>query len=127
MRTLVLSLGLALALATSAHAGDGVQILPDATRILVSKDVGNERWAISLDLGNETPLNVTGNVFRRDGGPAAFIWCVIQDVEGSADDIRSANFTWNCFGADRCDTPPCSASQWTFVSSVTLPGRFFLP
>src|SRR5262245_3931116 len=124
---LILSFLAIVAAASSAHAGDGVQILPDATRILVSKDVGSERWAITLDLGEETPLNVTGNVFRRDGGPASFVWCVIQDVAGGPDDIRNAQFTWNCFGSDRCSGPPCTADQWQFLGAVTLPGRFFLP
>lgn len=126
-RPLLLSAMVVLALATRAGAGDGVQILPDATRILVSKDVGVERWAITLDLGNETPLNVTGNVFKRDGGPASFVWCSIQDVRGNPDDIRNAQFEWACFGSDRCAAPPCGADQWQFLTNVTLPGRFFLP
>lgn len=119
---------LSLALFVSpACAGDGVQILPDGTRILVSKDVGDERWAITLDLGDETPLNVTGNVFRRDGGPASFLWCPLVDVSGGASDIRNATFIWDCFGADRCAAPPCGADKWKFISRVSLQGRFFLP
>jgi hypothetical protein len=128
MRSLILVATFVLSLTAIADAGDGVQILPDATRILVSKDVGTERWAITLDLGHETPLNVSGNVFRRDGGPAAFVWCSIQDVTGDPNDIRNALFTWSCFGSDRCESPPCGdSSQWQFISAVTLPGRFFLP
>ena len=34
----------------SAHAQRNVQLTPDATLRLVSKDVGNERWAITLDV-----------------------------------------------------------------------------
>jgi hypothetical protein len=111
----------------AALAGDGVQILPDASAIMVNEDVGPDRWAIRLELGDETPLNVSGNVFRSDGGDPAFVWCAIQDVVGSPDDIRNASFVYDCFGSDRCAAPPCSSAQWSFISRITLPGRFFLP
>src|SRR5262245_1237489 len=49
----------------------GVQISPDGKRVLISKDVGDERWAITLNDDN----TVTGNVFPQDGGPPQFVWC----------------------------------------------------
>ncbi len=109
-----------------AYAGDGVQIVPDGSAILVNKDVNGERWAISLDLREQTPLNVTGNVTRPGGGEPAFLWCELTDVTGSAEDIRNARFRWQCFGSNRCPAPPC-LEHWTFVADVSLPGRFFLP
>jgi hypothetical protein len=127
MRTLTSAI-LMLLFSAPTFAGDGVQILPDASQILVSKDVGNERWSIALSLSEETPLNVTGNVFNRSGGAPSFLWCSITDVNGTADDIRNATFTWACFGSNACPAPPCGGGdQWQFVSSVSLPGRFFLP
>lgn len=127
MRPLASLAFLVLLLATPALAGDGVQILPDGSQILVSKDVGSERWSIGMDLGEDHPLNLTGNVFRSDGGAPAFVWCSLTDVNGSADDIRNAVFSWACYASDRCPAPPCGADDWSFVSSVSLPGRFFLP
>lgn len=126
MRSLLAVMLTLVLCATPALAGDGVQILPDATSILVSKDVGNERWAITLSLADETPLHVSGNVFRRDGGPVAFLWCPIRSVSGSADDIRNTTFTWDCFGSHACVAPPCG-ELWNFLTVVTLPGSFFLP
>ncbi len=107
-----------------ASAGDGVQLLPDQTQILVNKDVGGERWAIALNLSGDAPLNVTGNVFRGSS-PPAFIWCQISDVQGSAEDIRNAMFSWACSGSDACVAG--TGCPWTFISNVTLPGSFFLP
>src|SRR6185369_17146882 len=51
----------------------GVQTTPDNQHILVSKDVGNERWAISLNADD----TITGNVFLCDGSPPAFVWCAV--------------------------------------------------
>jgi len=113
--------------ASSAVAGDGVQILPDGSQILVSKDVGNERWSIALNLGEEAPLNVTGNVFARSGGAPSFLWCSLTDIAGNPEDIRNVLFTWACFGSDACSAPPCGGDQWQFVSEISLQGEFFLP
>jgi len=127
IESLVLTATLAFVIHSTAHAGDGVQITPDGTQILVNKDVGNERWAMSLSLTEVNPLDVNGSIFRRDGGPAAFLHCPVRDVEGSADDIRNAVFFWDCYVSDRCAAPPCTADQWSFVARVNLRGSFFLP
>ena len=75
--------------AAAARAeGRGIQFTPDGKRVLVNKDVGTERWAITK---NENG-SVTGNVFRSDGGPPAFIFCA---------PLATAN-TYECFGADAC-------------------------
>ena len=74
----------------SAAASTGVQWTPDGLRLLVSKDVGNERWAITL---NENG-SATGNVFRSDGGDPAFVWC--QETGRNGSDV-----SYSCSGADR--------------------------
>src|SRR6185295_15247031 len=51
----------------------GVQTTPDNQHILVSKDVANERWAISLNADD----TITGNVFLCDGSAPAFVWCAV--------------------------------------------------
>jgi hypothetical protein len=55
-----------------AGTPSGTQWSPDFRSLVVQKDVGAERWAISLDIEAHT---VTGNVFFSDGRSPAFIWC----------------------------------------------------
>jgi hypothetical protein len=88
----------------------GIQRTPDGKRILVNKDVNNERWAITL---NDDGTAI-GNVFRQGGGPPAFIVC----------DPLPAPHTFACYGADECAAEPCT-DQFTFIANVTLPSDFF--
>lgn len=121
--------------------GSGVQVSPDAKRVLVSKDVGNERWSITRNDDG----TVTGNVFASDGGQPSFVWCeplddddfdfgdfwddLIDDLIGDDDDDGSANdeLRYACSGADACTDSPCSIDEWSFISEVTLPESFFRP
>jgi hypothetical protein len=88
----------------------GIQRTPDDQRTLVNKDVGTDRFAITL---NEDGT-ATGNVFRADGSEPAFIFC---------EPLAEPN-TFACSGADRCVTPLCT-DQYAFISNVTLPDDFF--
>lgn len=114
MRTLqVLTTTFAIFLLTSreATAADrGIQLSPDGKRIMANKDVGSERWAITFNKDDGT---VTGNVFRQDGGPPAFVFCRPASVPNSFD----------CFGADACAASPCS-NGFTPLGMVTLPSSF---
>lgn len=94
----------------------GVQISPGGRYTLISKDVGAERWAISLN----DDATVTGNVFYPDGRAPAFVWCADA---GSTDAER----VLSCMGADACALSPCVASSWSFVADVTVPQAFFAP
>ncbi len=109
--TLVFLLASTLALARE----EGLQVSKDGKRRLISKDVGNERWAITYNLDDNT---MTGNVFQSDGGPPLFVWCQQTFNDGT-------NIGASCFGADRCDVGPCTPSMWTFIANVTLPVSFF--
>jgi hypothetical protein len=104
-------------LVTDVNAESGVQVTLDGTANLVSKDVGNERWAITYNIAEKTAL---GNVFRSDGGEPAFVWC--ENIAQGGDTA-----VLNCFGADRCLDAPCSASDWTSLGQVELPLGFFYP
>jgi len=112
-----------LVLATSAPAAaqSGVQLTPDGKQTLVSKDVGDQRWAISYD-----PLDgtVTGNVFFPNGGAASFVWCERADGQGA---VTEGEIAFSCYGADPCTASPCTAEQWQFIASVSLPATFFEP
>ena len=89
----------------------GIQGVPDDTRVLVQKDVGTERWAMSLNFDDGT---ATGNVFRADGGEPAFVVCTPTGTPNEFD----------CSGADKCQGNPCNA-PFTPIATVTLPESFF--
>jgi hypothetical protein len=98
-----------------AGRASGIQITPDGERVLINKDVGDERWAITRNLDD---LTVTGNVFQIEGGDPLFLFCEQQDqIE---DDLE-----FECFGADRCTDSTCP--EFEFIAEVTLPESFFLP
>jgi len=114
--------GEAFGFAVARFVGDGrqsrVETSPDGRWVLVSKDVGSERWAIARNTGDGS---VTGNVFRNGGG-ALFVWCADETPRGEEDEI-----TLSCFGAGACAAAPCPRSDWRRLSEVTLPGSFFAP
>ena len=107
--------------APAATAQDrGVQTTPGQDVVLVSKDVGDERWAIALDLRTGTAI---GNVFPMGGGPPSFVWCSAKSVV-LAPDPNQTSYTLDCFGASACPNPPCATTAWTYVQTVDLPGSF---
>jgi hypothetical protein len=96
---------------SNAFGQRGIQNTPDGKRILVNKDVGTERWAISR---NESDGTVTGNVFQSGGGAPSFIFC---------QPLGPAN-SYRCSGANACTSTPC-ANTFAFIADVTLPADFF--
>lgn len=117
----VFVVALSLLFPSVALAGSGVQLTPDTKRILVSKDLAGERWAITC----EDDGTITGNVYRSAEEPA-FVWCDPQSDDGNADPYARL-YILSCYGADRCPTQPCGPDQWAFIADVTLPGSFCLP
>lgn len=102
-------------------AQSGTRTTPDGKQVLISKDVGGERWAIALNLNDGT---ATGNVFQSTGEPQ-FVWC--ERLGEPLGDPGTTEIPLACRGADRCVTSPCVASAWTDLGQVRLPGSFFLP
>lgn len=96
---------------SNASGQRGIQNTPDGKRILVNKDVGTERWAISRNLDDGT---VTGNVFQAGGGAPSFIFC---------EPLAAAN-SFRCSGTDACASQPCP-NTFAFIADVTLPADFF--
>jgi len=121
-------------LAGPAGAQDsGSTLSPDRQSFLVNKDVGPERWTIGLNLFSTDPahvINVTGNIFRADGGPASFVACLVRsDSRGSLRDPDSV-FRLACFGADAClgTASRCARDGWLPIADdVQVPASFFLP
>jgi hypothetical protein len=68
----------------------GTQITPDDRQILVNKDVGSARWAITRNVVDGT---ITGNIFTPSADPQ-FVYCA-QNV---------GDPTLHCFGALSCAT-----------------------
>jgi hypothetical protein len=117
MRTLLVVLALLVA-PSLAGAQSGVQWTRDRDATLVNKNVEAERWAITYRVADG---RVTGNVFRTDGGPPAFLDCARTSV-------TDTDATFDCFGADACAGTPCPSSQYTLIASgIVLPLSFFFP
>ena len=107
---------------TAGSTPSGLQITPDEKRTLISKDVGDERWAITKN----PDQTVTGNVFSASGGEPQFVWCERTGDDGNPDPAQVL-IDYECFGADRCLASPCTADAWSLIGEVTLPGSFFRP
>jgi hypothetical protein len=98
-RTILTAVAALAGAAAIVHAGTaptGVQWTPDGDFILVNKDVGNERWAITLNLAN---LTATGNVFFTDGRFPSFIWCTNTGEDFDAD-AGELDLFYECSGAE---------------------------
>jgi hypothetical protein len=108
---------------TASAAPTGVQWTPDATQLLVNKDVGNERWAITLNL---VDFSATGNVFFTDDRAPAFIWC--QKTGQSFDSgVGELDLEYECFGAD-AGLGGFASNDWSLIDDdVVLPLSFFIP
>lgn len=121
---IVVALALALAGAPAAGAAPtGVQWTPDAARLLVNKDVGSERWAITLNLSDFT---ATGNVFFTDDRAPSFIWCE-KIGEDFRSDVGELDLQYRCFGSDRA-VGGFAVQDWSEISDqVFLPLSFFIP
>lgn len=117
----------------------GATLTYDGFNYLVNKDLGGERWSISLNLvpvataqgtfRNEIK-SITGNVFKPDGSLPSFIYCEPRpDSTGTLDDLGST-FRFSCEGTSACDgtATGCAASAWTLLGDdVALPASFLLP
>jgi len=104
--------------------GRGSQLTPDEKRFLVSKNVGEERWAIALNEGAGT---VTGNVFSAGGfGAPTFLWCDPVGDDGDPN-FATREIRLTCFAAAPCPSIPCTPDQWSLVANVVATGAFFLP
>ena len=132
--TILVAFLLVPASVVTARAADGASTpTPDLLTFLVSKDVGVERWVVSLNLSPSDPgvvANVTGNVFKSDGSAPSFVVCRPRpDSQGSLLD-RDSTFRFVCDGAGACATTAreCAMNDWRRIADdVALPARFFLP
>jgi hypothetical protein len=126
MRTILTAVAAIAGAAAIVHAGSapsGVQWTPDTDFILVNKDVGNERWAITLNVAN---LTATGNVFFTDDRSPSFIFCqnTGEDFDAGAGEL---DLFYTCSGAER-GLGGFGSDDWSLVSDdILLPLSFFIP
>jgi len=107
-----------------AQPAAGTRTTPDGKQVLISKDVGNERWAITYNLDDKT---VTGNVFPISGGAPTFLTCDITRVEQAPNPV-DAQYYLSCRASGPCATAPCDPGAWSAASDVgPIPGSFLLP
>jgi hypothetical protein len=109
--------------APSEAAPSGVQWTLDGLRLLVNKDVGNERWAITLNLAD---FSASGNVFFTDDRAPSFVFCskTGEDFDG---DVGELNLHYTCYGADR-GVGGFAQGDWALISDgISLPLSFFIP
>lgn len=71
---------------SDAERDSGVQITIDDARVLVNKNVGGERWAITRNVEDKT---LTGNIFTA-GAEAQFIWCREVGYDAETDEATYA-------------------------------------
>lgn len=123
----------AFAAGVAAAAQSGATQSPDLKSYIVSKDLGSERWAITVNLSStnsDDVGSVTGAVFSTDGGPVRFVACLVRsDSTGSLLD-RDSTFRLSCSGADPCraTAEDCARQAWHLISDdVSVPSSFFLP
>ena len=101
-----------------AQRQSGIQLGLDADTVLVSKDVGADRWAISYTSFTGV---LTGNIFPVGGGTPKFVWC---DDTFTGDDN---NYIFNCWQADPCTVGPCGEEDIHWISigrGIPLPASF---
>jgi hypothetical protein len=120
--SIVAALALACVGSPPAHAAvTGVQWTPDSARILVNKDVGADRWSITLNL---TDFSATGNIFHTDDRAPSFLWCRKLD---DSFDSGQLDLRYECFGADRA-IGVFTSPDWVSISDqILLPLSFFIP
>lgn len=100
-----------------------LQVTSDSSRVLINKDVGEERWAITYDLRDD---RVTGNVYFQTGAPAAFFDCTnLTPNDRAAVNLRCSISNPGC-GASSPNTASCPrAGEWESIDAPTLPRSFF--
>ncbi len=121
---MITSFMVALAVPTLGEAAQsGVQWTPDGLRILVNKDVGSERWAITLNLSD---LSAAGNVFFTDERSPTFIFCS-KTGESFDAGVGELDLRYRCSGADR-GLGGFAEGDWGLISDdIQLPLSFFIP
>ena len=95
-----------------AQGGSSVQCIDGGT-LLISKDVGPDRWAISYRRSDGL---TAGNVYSQDGG-AIFLSC-------RREGIREGNVQLSCGTSLGCSADECPAFE-PIAEPVSVPCTFF--
>jgi len=113
-RRSLLVAGIVLLAAGSASAQrDSSVACTDNGSVLISKDVGSDRWAITY---RPTDGVTTGNVYAADGG-AIFLQCRRESVTSGAVEL-------SCSTSPGCGATECPAFE-PIGGTVAIPCSFF--
>lgn len=121
-----------LAASHAQQSPTAVTLTPDRRHLLVNKQLGPERWSISMNLGDGgVVVDVAGEVFdAADAADASFVHCAVRpDSTGSLDDPSSL-FRLTCRGTGGCSSTAlaCARGSWQSIArDVEVPASFFLP
>jgi hypothetical protein len=92
-------------------------------RVLINKDVNNERWAITYNLDDDT---VTGNVYFEGGEPPAFFDCTNISPEDPSLVNLQCFLSYSGCGASSPTLATCPQSgEWKAISATPLFRSFF--
>ncbi len=121
----VRSLILCLTLLSSTEAAQlrNLQVTPAGDHVLINKDVGDERWAITYDLFADT---LTGTVYFEGGQNPAFFDCTNTTPEDPETVTLSCSISNPGCGASPATTEACPrGGEWQQVAAQPLPRSFF--
>lgn len=96
----------------------GQQVTPDGLHVLINKTVGSERWAIIVNVTDQT---VTGNVLTDDG--IGFLWCARDQDDGQLDQ-DALQIQYSCWAAPECARGDCPPEPWSPAGTATVAGSF---
>ena len=106
-----------------AQAPSGSTLSPDFRSYMVNKDLGDERWTIDLNLYAADPssiISITGNIFRKDGGPASFVTCLVRDDSNGSPRSPSSTFRLSWASLRPAATASCASAtrSWSASSAI---------
>jgi hypothetical protein len=108
---------------TAAAQPRNLQVTPAGDHVLINKDVGDERWALSYDLFADT---LTGTVYFESGQNPAFYDCTNTTPEDPETVNLSCSISNPGCGASPATTTACpQGGEWQPVATQPLPRSFF--
>ena len=116
---LAIAVGGSLLPCSVAWAQSGLRVARDRDRVLINKDIGVERWAMTRQ---RSTGSVTGNVFSSDGSsPPIFVDCDELTNDGVLVEL-------SCFTAPACPgREACDPAGWQHFANIKLALSFFEP
>jgi hypothetical protein len=108
---------------TAAAQPRNLQVTPAGSHVIINKDVGDERWAMTYDLSADM---LTGTVYSGGGQERAFFECTNMTPENPETVTLSCSISNSGCGASPPSTEVCPQDgEWQQVATQPLPRPFF--